>query len=196
MRHHAAAAVATTIGFDDLPLDPVNTPVPLGYAGFIWRKLGVQTPTPTTAGSGYETGVTSGEQAAYAFGGAPVTMALPRGRFTLESVALTSAWNTSQQVDIYGYHHRVEKYHVTVTVGDRAPSVLDLDFVDVHRVVFVASNGIDDPALAGQGDHIVFDDLVVSDLHQRPAPAAFGADRDLALHAAVPADPMGLALLA
>lgn len=195
MRHDAAAAAATTIGFDDLALDPVNTPVPLGYAGFIWRKLGVQTPTPSTAGSGYETGVTSGDQAAYAYGGAPVTMALPRGRFTLESVALTSARNTSQQVDIYGYHRGVEKYHVTVTISDRAPTVLDLDFVDVRRVVFVASNGFDDPALEGQGDHIVFDDLVVSDLYQRPAPAAFGADRGGALHAAMPADPMGLLAL-
>jgi hypothetical protein len=145
--------ISDTINFDAVPgASRVSgeNPIPVGYEGFNWDNFYTlhQSYRP---GSGYDTGVVSGEWVAYNASGEMA--ALSDEDFNLESGYFTSAWYNDNEITIRGYQDGVEVATQVFTVGTTGPTLINFKdgFDGIDRATFSSSN-----------EHFALDDLTIS----------------------------------
>lgn len=152
-----AFAQGATIDFEDVG-DPIvqHAGLPAGYGGFTWSHpahwmFGAHYP-----GSGYDVG-TRGSYALFTAWSYDIEMAAPEP-FDLDGLWMTAAWDPTEVVVIEGWSGGTLLYTETVTVRNDVATWLDLDLLDVTRVLF-----------RPDGNQIVMDDLT---WHRNAAPVA------------------------
>jgi hypothetical protein len=164
----APLAKAKPITFDDIDTTPYGSAtIENGYAKLDWSNMYVI--NSETSGidyygnSGYITGVTSGDQAAYTGFGSPASVYIADGSFTFESVQMTSGWNKKETVEIQGFNSKGKViFDEIVKITDKGPTLVELNWKGVSEVLFTPLTGKQDPDLNGSGLHVVFDDMVIS----------------------------------
>jgi hypothetical protein len=140
----ALPAQALTINFDNLPSDQLQT-IPNGYQGFNWT--GFSTIEPATFypnGSGYQSGVVSGNIVAFNNGGAPASFSSATP-FTLNNAFLTGAWNNGLTVLVQGFEgdSNTASFAQSVVVGTISPTLFTNNFTGlINRVTFSSSGGV------------------------------------------------------
>lgn len=164
------------IRFDRIDLQGSFTgSIPNGYAGLLWTNVGVSDTTfDRYDGSGFENGVTSGKQVAYTSDRTIASFAAPEhASFTLESMNLSAAWDTTLKVRIEALNNGELQYAQTIKLTDAYSQHVEFGFQNIDEVRFVPLRGVDDPDLEGEGNIIVFDDVVVSDVKGDSLASAF-----------------------
>lgn len=173
-----------TVDFDDLSGGSSNSgeQVPSGYHGLLWQS-GCYSYDPSQMDepdTGFQKGVTSGPNIAFAPG--PLSITRMDGRdFSLETLQITAGWYSSLRVTFDGYRDGVLVYHERHRIDDLAPRHVQLDFENVDLVVITQRKGVHDPRFDVGGKQIVLDDLVFRGIDAEAGPAvpadAFGVDR-------------------
>jgi hypothetical protein len=169
---------ANLITFDEFgPTNATVTPIPNGYAGLDWLNFNVKSAGQTIDpqhDTGYGHGVVSPFDITYNSAGNPATIfSSLRAPFTLISVYLTAAWNDDLNVTIEatgaGGKHAAE-FAQTVTINTLAPTLVTLNFPNIHIVTFSSSGGTaHTPDVFGT--QFVMDDLTLASLPSAPEPA-------------------------
>ncbi len=164
-----SSALGKLITFEDR--SGFGDPLPDGYQGFNWNTAGgygvaVLDRMFAPSNSGFVTGsVGAGTKVAtntHADSPIDITKA-GGGLFGFDQVAVTSAWNESQDVIFQGYRGGVLVGQKTVTVSDHAPTVVDgygWGGIDDLRITGLA--GTPDPLAFGSGNALVFDSFFLS----------------------------------
>lgn len=134
------SAQATTVNFDDLPQLSYDAKfISNGYAGFNWSNFAYTTGIKIAAGSGYETGMVSGNNVAFNAYGESAAVSLGSGTFDFNSAYLTSAWNTGNEITVEGLLNGQSKYSQKVVVNTRNPIKFDFNFLDINQLKFSSS---------------------------------------------------------
>jgi len=143
------ASAQQVITFDDLGSD--EAPIPAGYAGFNWSSSFWYL-NSNFVPDGYHTGVVSGPNVAYDAYGDSVSFSRATA-FDLTSAYLTSAFFTSQGIEVQGFNGATEVYDQTYNVADTGPTLISFGYNDITSVNFVG---------AGQGTQFVLDNILVN----------------------------------
>ena len=156
------------INFDKIDTSPYGSAlIENGYSKLDWSNMYVI--NKVTSGidyygnSGYITGVTSGDQAAFTGFGSPASVYIASGTFTFGSVEMTSGWNKKETVEIQGFDKKGNViFDTTVKITDAGPTHVELNWAKVSEVLFTPLTGKQDPNVTGAGLHVVFDDMVIT----------------------------------
>jgi hypothetical protein len=164
-----AQAAPTIITFDDLT---TNTGVgsiegiPDGYQNLNWYNLYVAA-SDAYPGSNFPAGVVSGNYAAIdGYGTTPST--ITGTPFLLDSAALTSAWDTSDTVEVQGYLAGNPVFDTTLPISSTA-SLTDFSAIDPTPIDTLNVIVTGDPV----NDNFVLDDLTITSVPE-PAGVAIG----------------------
>jgi hypothetical protein len=180
-----AIAQAQTINFDDLSTSPPSStdplcPVPMltnGYHGFNWNNFFVvkgsqyhdpflHLDTYCIVPGGFRFGVVSPPNVAFNGYGDPASVSNANS-FTFNSVYMTAAWNDGLDVLVQGYVGLYPFYSQLLVVNTSPAKQYVFNWTGVDKVSFTSSGGT--PAgYLGSGEHIVFDDLTVSNVTPEP----------------------------
>ena len=157
------------LSFDDIPT-PVNTrykTIPNIYGGLTWENgyiLNTTWERVTYGWNGYATGKNSGIFVAFNGGGQPMSISVPAGQyFQLNSLYLSSAWNTDLTLIIQGTRGGVLYYQTTLQLQVTIKTALyTLKWFGIDKIKFTAIGGTPYPGLQGSGTQFVLDDLDIS----------------------------------
>ncbi len=161
----AIAAQAAVIDFDTVTTDNSYYTgwIPNGYAGFNWDNFAaLDTVNYVYNPSGYQTALSSGDKVAFDGYGGGSSFYVSTGEFNLLGMQAAAAWNDGLELNIIGYLGATEKYNRTFTLTTTTRSSLDLNFMGIDRVAFLASGGTPNQNLSGSGNFFGMDDVRVS----------------------------------
>jgi hypothetical protein len=162
-----AKASPTTITFDDLTTNTGTSSIsgiPNGYQNLDWYNFYVAA-SDAYPGSNFASGIVSGDYAAIdGYGTTPST--ITGGPFLLDSADLTSAWDTTDTVEVQGYLAGNPVFDTTVNLGPTA-SLTDFSSIDTTPVDTVNFTITGDPV----NDNFAVDNLTVTEV---PEPASMG----------------------
>lgn len=164
----AASANATVITFDDLP-ETDAAPIDNGYAGFDWSWFGYANKS-VLPGSGYDTGVVSGDYAAY--NDFAATSSLSGDLFNFNGAFLTGAWNDGLNIEVKGFSAGIELYASTVIVNTSSAQWFDFNFFGIDSLSFRSFGGEKNALLDGEGEHFVMDNFTFNESAAVPEPSA------------------------
>jgi hypothetical protein len=166
------SATASLITFDEFgSTNAIPTPIPDGYATLNWSNFYVKSAgdlTDPQHNVGYGHGVVSGTDIAYNGNADPATISSPLTTpFTLISVYLTAAWNDDLNVTIEATGtggKNATEFQQTVTLNTLAPTLVTLNFTNIHTVTFSSSGGTPHDPDAPDGLQFVMDNLTITNL--------------------------------
>lgn len=160
--------VASTITFDTglSNENPISSP----YEGLDWDNFyALNGATYSGNPSGYQNGMVSEPFVAYNANAGPAAFS-SASPFDFNSVYLTGAWNDDLHIRVQGYLGATLLYDNTVVVNAAAPTLFNFNYLDIDRVLFTSSDGINH-GYNGSGEHFVMDDLTIN--AAVPEPASF-----------------------
>jgi hypothetical protein len=155
----AASTNATVITFDDLPETDAGV-IDNGYAGFDWLSFGYANKS-VLPGTGYETGVVSGDYAAY--NDFAETSTLSGSLFDFNGAFLTGAWNDGLNIEVKGFSSGAELYSATVVVNTANAQWFDFNFFGIDSLSFRSFGGEKNALLDGDGEHFVMDNFTINE---------------------------------
>jgi hypothetical protein len=155
----AASTNAAVITFDDLPETDAGL-IENGYAGFDWTSFGYANKS-VLPGSGYETGVVSGDYAAY--NDFAETSSLSGSLFDFNGAFLTGAWNDGLNIEVKGFLSGAELYSTTVVVNTSIAQWFDFNFLGIDGLSFRAFGGENNILLGGEGEQFVMDNFTINE---------------------------------
>lgn len=155
----AASTNATVITFDNLPETDAAI-IDNGYAGFDWLSFGYANKS-VLPGSGYETGVVSGDYAAY--NDFAETSSLSGSLFDFNGAFLTGAWNDGLNIEVRGFSSGSEVYSTTVVVNTASAQWFDFNFFGIDSLSFRSFGGEKNALLDGDGEHFVMDNFTINE---------------------------------
>lgn len=159
-----ASTNAAVITFDDLP-EPEAGVIDNGYAGFDWSWFGYANKS-VLPGSGYETGVVSGDYAAY--NDFAATSSLSGSLFNFNGAFLTGAWNDGLNIEVKGFSGGSELYSSTVVVNTSSAQWFDFNFFGIDSLSFRSFGGEKNALLDGEGEHFVMDNFTIDEASSVP----------------------------
>jgi hypothetical protein len=148
--------------FDDVPgADPGsnNNVIQNGNGGLNWDQFYVLHET-YRPGSGYDTGVVSGEWVAY--NGWDNMAVVSDGLFDFNGAWFTSAWDSANMLTVQGFLGGALLYSVELALNNLSPTWLQADFLGVDRLTFDTS-----------GSHFAMDDFTFNESAPVPEPSTF-----------------------
>lgn len=164
----AADAAPTVIGFDDLTTQTgINSiaGIPNGYQGLNWYNFYVAA-SDAYPGSNFSSAIVSGDYAAIdGYGTTPST--ITGGPFLLDSAQLTSAWDSSDTLDVQGYLAGNLVFDTTVILGASA-DLTDFTSIDPTPIDTLNFTVTGDPI----NDNFALDNLTITSV---PEPTSLGA---------------------
>lgn len=155
-----ASAAPQTLTFDGIPGAVASTAnnslidLSPAYGGLNWNGFNLSH-IDLTPDSGYQTGVVSGDWAAYNAYGLPAEFFTAGEAFSLISAYVTSAWYDAQTVRFDGYRDGVLTYRWDIEITDAGPTYIQFGW-QVDHVVLSKVNG-----QTTLGEQIVIDNLVI-----------------------------------
>jgi len=130
------------------PLVSVNRPSLITGVSLVEDDPGVFIPdyTTTPVDAGFHRSAVSGDTVAYTLAGGSETFGRISARpgaqnFDFFSTYLTSAYRDDITVSVIGRRNGVSVYSQTLTVGDDAPTLFNLNFLNINSIEFLASGG-------------------------------------------------------
>ena len=165
----AASTNAAIITFDDLPETDAGI-IENGYAGFDWSWFGYANKS-VLPGSGYETGVASGDYAAY--NDFAATSSLSGSLFDFNGAFLTGAWNDGLNIEIKGFAAGAELYSAIVVVNTANAQWFDFNFFGIDSLSFRSFGGEKNALLEGEGEHFVMDNFTINESASVPESSPF-----------------------
>lgn len=155
--HGTQAAIIT---FDDLPVTELDA-IPEGYQGFTWGNSFLTNVSyihkDTLPGTGFETGVVSGDYAAFNF--LATTSVISGEQFDFNGAYLTAAWNEGLNIQVTGFLNNLALFTKTVVVSTQHAQWFDFDFAGINSLSFHASGGT---GTAGN-DFFVMDNFTINE---------------------------------
>lgn len=173
----ASVSAQQTITFDDLSTSCFGGPPPYfcqiqdGYAGLNWSNFDVLSTTTRNQPSGYLNGTITPPNVAFNGGASDASILSIVNPFTLNSGYFTAAWNDGLQLALTGYVGSTPTYFVSYLLNTQTPQLLTFDWVNLSRVSFVSSGGVNH-GYNGQGSVFVLDNLTVNQTSAVPEPAS------------------------
>jgi hypothetical protein len=152
MERRAGASVLITFNNTDTTAEQALYP---GYGGLVWQNVQtMNTDWWVKSGeviNGYVNGAVAPPIIAWVPPDAALsntaTAAISSGTpFSLESAALTSAWNDNLQLQVTGYLNGQIVGSQSVTLNPSGPTIVNFNFPQVDTIRMVASGGTYDPA--------------------------------------------------
>jgi hypothetical protein len=132
---------ATVIDFDNVPgaiAGNINNLIPNGYGGLDWTNMYVLS-RGTHSGSGYDTGIVSGDWVGYnGFGGLAVTSSA--GDFDFNGAYFTSAWYDDNVLTIKAFDDDILVFITTAAINTKGPQWITANFTSIDRLEFSTSN--------------------------------------------------------
>jgi hypothetical protein len=158
----AIPALATTIGFDDLPSDQ---PIANGYNGLNWNNFYVYDAVndpDSLSPSGYNVAVISPNNVA--FNGFGTTAVFSNSLFDLNSAYLTAVWRDNLQVEVIGSLLSVPVYDNIYTLSATSPTLINFNYLGIDTVQFsIFSGGTHHQGYnAFDGTQFAIDNLVIN----------------------------------
>ena len=154
---------AAVITFDDLPATELDA-IPEGYNGFTWGESFLTNVSyvhkNTLPGTGFETGVVSGDYAAFNF--LATTSIISGAQFDFNGAYLTAAWNDGLNIEVTGFLNNLALFTKTVVVNTQQAQWFDFNFLGINSLSLRAWGGtsIDGP----QGnDFFVMDNFTINE---------------------------------
>ncbi len=155
-------AMATVLTFDDYTNTPSFVSLSDGYGGLDWSQFGV-IHQDYHSGSGYQSGVVSGEYTAFNWGDATTLTTLDSGTFDFNGAYFTSAWNDFSTLHVVGSNNGAQLYSMTLDISDTGPLWLDANFLGIDSLKLYT-----DPGAQFVMDDFTFNQVAV------PEPATLG----------------------
>lgn len=162
----AVSTNAAVITFDDLPATDAGL-IENGYAGFDWSSFGYANKS-VLPGSGYETGVVSGDYAAY--NDFAETSSLSGSLFDFNGAFLTGAWNDGLNIEVKGFSGGTELYSTTVVVNTSIAQWFDFNFFGIDSLSFRSFGGEKNAQfeMDSGGEHFVMDNFTINEFSSVP----------------------------
>jgi hypothetical protein len=156
----SSIAQANVITFDDLPKVEFGDVISNGYKGFNWDWFSYidKYALPNT---GFETGVVSGNYAAYNDFAATATTS--GSWFDFNGAYLTGAWNNGLNIEVTGFVGGTQAYSKTVVVNTLNAQWFDFNFFGIDALSFRSFGGEKNQLLDGEGEHFILDDFTYNE---------------------------------
>ncbi len=164
----SATASATVITFDDLPATESDA-IAAGYHGLnwgdeFWTSVAYMH-KDTLPGTGFETGVISGNYAA--FNNFATTSTITGDIFTFNGTYLTAAWNNGLNIEVSGFLNDVLLFTQTVIVTTTNAQWFDFNYNGINKLSFRSWGG--SPTTPGEGgEHFVMDNFTINESAKVP----------------------------
>ncbi|HTF96453.1 MAG TPA: PEP-CTERM sorting domain-containing protein [Cellvibrio sp.] len=148
----AVSTHAAVITFDDLPETDMGS-IEAGYGGFNWGDSFLTNVAyahkDTIPGTGFETGVVSGNYAAFNF--LATTSVISGEKFDFNGAYLTAGWNDGLNIKVTGFLDNVALFTQTVVVNTQQAQWFNFDFIGINSLSLSAWGGTSiDPSNGGE----------------------------------------------
>jgi hypothetical protein len=162
------------ITFDDLATpDTSGTyinigPIANGYHGLNWNNdsgnFTVGDSTDAKGPSGYQLGAVSPKNVAFCAVECVISSISPSSTFNLVSLYATAPWNDGEKLHIIGYNSSTQIYNNDYTINASSPTLLNLNYEGVSKVVFFADSGTIHPGYnhSASGISVLIDNVTVN----------------------------------
>lgn len=132
-------AFALVLTFDDIALPGEKGPVPQDYGGLTWGS-DFRVQEKTTLTPGFQSGVTSGLQAAYNGWGHDVIIS--GDDFDFAGAYLTPGYNNGLNIQVIGRNNGVTLYDTTVVTSSVYYATwFNFNYAGIDELIFIASGG-------------------------------------------------------
>ena len=159
----AISTQAAVITFDDLPATELDA-IPEGYKGLTWGTSFLTNVSyvnkNTLPGTGFETGVVSGDYAAFNF--LATTSVISGEQFDFNGAYLTAAWNEGLNIEVTGFLNNLALFTKTVVVSTERAQWFDFDFLGINSLSLRAWGGTSTDGTAGN-DFFVIDNFTINE---------------------------------
>ncbi|MEN0038813.1 MAG: PEP-CTERM sorting domain-containing protein [Cellvibrio sp.] len=148
----ALSTQAAVITFDDLPETDIGS-ISEGYGGFNWGDSFLTNVAyahkDAIPGTGFETGVVSGNYAAFNF--LATTSVISGEKFDFNGAYLTAGWNDGLNIEVTGFLDNLALFTKTVVVNTSAAQWFDFNFAGINSLSLRAWGGVSiDPNNGGE----------------------------------------------
>jgi len=159
----AISTQAAVITFDDLPATELDA-IPEGYKGLTWGNSFLTNVSyvnkNTLPGTGFETGVVSGDYEAFNF--LATTSVISGEQFDFNGAYLTAAWNEGLNIEVTGFLNNLALFTKTVVVSTQHAQWFDFDFLGINSLSLRAWGGISTDGTLGN-DFFVMDNFTINE---------------------------------
>jgi hypothetical protein len=159
----AISAQAAVITFDDLPAAELEA-IPNGYNGFTWGDSFLTNVSyvhkDTIPGTGFETGVVSGDYAAFNF--LATTSIISGEQFDFNGAYLTAAWNDGLNIEVTGFLNNLALFTKTIVVSTQQAQWFDFNFLGINSLSLRAWGGTSTDGTVGN-DFFVIDNFTFNE---------------------------------
>lgn len=159
----SSAAHAAVITFDDLPATEADA-IHNGYHGFNWGADFMTSVAyinkNTLPGTGFASGVVSGDYAA--FNNFATTSTISSNLFDFNGAYLTAAWNEGLLIEVTGFLDNLALFTTTVTVSTQQAQWFDFNFIGINQLSFRSWGGTASNPDEG-GEHFVMDNFTYNE---------------------------------
>lgn len=159
----AISTQAAVITFDDLPAAELDA-IPDGYNGFTWGDSFLTNVSyvhkDTMPGTGFETGVVSGDYAAFNF--LATTSIISGEQFDFNGAYLTAAWNDGLNIEVTGFLNNLALFTKTIVVSTQQAQWFDFNFLGINSLSLRAWGGTSTDGTVGN-DFFVIDNFTFND---------------------------------
>ena len=151
----ALSTQAAVITFDDLPETDIGS-ISEGYGGFNWGDSFLTNVAyahkDAIPGTGFETGVVSGNYAAFNFLATTSVINSTGGElFNFNGAYLTAAWHDGLNIEVTGFLNNLTLFTQTIVVNTQKAQWFDFDFVGINSLSLRAWGGVSiDPYNGGE----------------------------------------------
>lgn len=154
---------AAVITFDDLPATEKDA-IPDGYQGFNWGASHMVNVNyfhkDMLPGTGFESGVVSGDYAAFNF--LATTSIISGEQFDFNGAYLTAAWNDGLNIQVTGFLNNLALFSQTVVVNTQHAQWFDFDFLGINSLSLRAWGGTSTDGTLGN-DFFVMDNFTINE---------------------------------
>lgn len=167
----AICAQAAVITFDDLPETDIGS-ISAGYSGFNWGDSYLTNVAyahkDAIPGTGFETGVVTGNYAAFNFLATTSVINSTGGElFSFNGAYLTAAWHDGLNIEVTGFLNNLTLSTKTIVVNTQQAQWFDFDFVGINSLSLRAWGGVSiDPNNGGEFfvmDNFTYNETSVSE---------------------------------
>ncbi len=164
----AITTQAAVITFDDLPETDIGS-ISEGYGGFNWGDSFLTNVAyahkDAIPGTGFETGVVSGNYAAFNF--LATTSVISGEKFDFNGAYLTAAWHDGLNIEVTGFLDNLALFAQTIVVNTSAAQWFDFNFAGINSISLRAWGGVSiDPYTGGEFfvmDNFTYNETSVSE---------------------------------
>lgn len=159
----AVSTQAAVITFDDLPETDIGS-ISEGYGGFNWGDSYLTNVAyahkDTIPGTGFETGVVSGNYAAFNF--LATTSVISGEKFDFNGAYLTAGWNDGLNIEVTGFLDSVVLFTKTVVVNTQQAQWFDFNFAGINSLSLRSWGGVSIDPLNG-GEQFILDNFTFNE---------------------------------